>query len=243
MGAKMDWVRRVGTLMVLAALAGQAGAAAPGQQGVGPADQTRPALPVVRDNHEMKQVLKTFWYEGQSKPRFFGNVGFEDSWLNSQFMPTKIIQYSKPRSVLKIKLVRIVFRSKYIVEQLATLGRYESQNIAYYIVAVRPVDPAHNKFWQRLTFGNSTPIQYLAFRVSVSHLGHRHLDPLAYFSFRFLHRTLFIYITHLTALSAQFDRRFNNITNPQILPGPEAYRDIGTLPDISSPIEATNVPP
>lgn len=239
----MDWVRGFAALIVSAALVPQAGAAVPGRLGADPGDQTQSALPTVRDNHEMKQVLKTFWYEGQKKPRFFGNIGFEDSWLNSQFMPTKIMQYSMPRSVLKIKLVRIVFRSKDIVEQLATLGRYEQRNIAYYIVAVHPVDPAHNKFWQRLTYGNSKPIQYLAFRVSVSLSGPRLPDPISYFSFRFLHRIVFIYINHLTALSAQFDRRFNDITNPQILTGPKAYRDIGTLPDISSPIEVTNVRP
>ena len=177
MGAKMNWVRRVGALMVLAALVAQAGAAVPGQQGAGPAEMPGaktggPVYRVVHNNHDIKVLLRKFWDQDLRKPRLFNTDTTNFPWINGCLSSHRIVHFgngpNSPPSVLKIKLVRIVLRSPDIVSQIArikpNLG-LEEQNIGYLVASVKPVDPTHNRFWKRLYFGQHP--KYVAFQIYV----------------------------------------------------------------------------
>ena len=187
MGAKMDWVRRVGAPMVLAALVAQAGAAVPGQQGAGPAEMPSaktggPVYRVVHNNHDIKVLLRQFWDQDLRKPRLLYTGVVSSSWIDGCLSSHRIVSASsrsnEPPSVLEIKLVRIVLRSSDIVWKIAQKSPEpgsEQANIGYLIVSVEPVDPAHNGFWRRLYFGQHP--KYIAFQVYIAKSNGRNAFP------------------------------------------------------------------
>ena len=177
MGAKMNWVRRVGALMVLAALVPQAGAAVPGQLGADPAEMPsaktgEPVYRVVHNNHDIKVLLRQFWDQDLKKPRLFHTDVMNFPWVNGCLSSHRIVHFANrpnvPPSVVKINLVRIVLRSPDIVSQIAKIKPYlglEQQNIGYLVVSMNPFVPAHNRIWTHLYSGQYP--KYIAFQIYV----------------------------------------------------------------------------
>ena len=176
----MNWVRRVGALMVLAALAGQAGAAVPGQQGAGPAGSTsvahEPIYHVVRNNHDLRQDLMKFWYRGLAKPWPLYAPPLAELTPHYNYFPsgclssTRIVHGSEPtESILGLKLIRIVIRYPDMMHwQEERSQQFRAHPFGFFVLKLHYDKNSKNAYWHkfRVIFGNTRPspnaIGYLA---------------------------------------------------------------------------------
>lgn len=170
--------------MVLAALAGQAGAAVPGQQGATQAGSTsvahEPIYHVVRNNHDLRQDLMKFWYRGLAKPRHLdvpisGTMGDYYTLFPSGCISfDQIIHgHGSLASTLGLKLVRIVLRYPNLMSRREHRHlQFMTNPSGFFLVKLRYYRSLKNVYWNNLMLVNGQigrySTQYIAFGFRLS---------------------------------------------------------------------------